>query len=172
MADVDDAARHDARDELDRHWRAGHLDPADHEARTTRVRNASSRSDLTAALTGLPELPGDAGMLTLGEPAQAPGGGVAPRPSAPDPVESTGPEPRRFRSVLPHHLKGPLIVAAVFAALILSPATGTWVWWMLIPLVAVLTSGPPAGDDGAEQARRRQLRHERRREIHRARRER
>ena len=44
---------------LGEHWRAGRLDPAEHEARTTKAFNAVTRADLDALFADLPPRPAD-----------------------------------------------------------------------------------------------------------------
>ena len=75
---VGDVERSVAIETLNEHWRAGRLDPTEHEARTTRAHGAVTRGDLDALFTDLPAQPFPGGVRP---------GGLAPSPtSAEEPV--------------------------------------------------------------------------------------
>lgn len=162
--------REAARAKLDRHWQAGTIDAADHEARTTAVRNATSVADLEAAVSGLPALPDptaetdeprrdEAGMLTLGDdgsPDDARGSGAgataATPPSAPDPAApaSHDVEPQGSGGLFPltPGQRRTVLMVLPMLAVLLFLVTRQWWWFLLIPIVGMLLGGggPGHGD--------------------------
>lgn len=87
----DERAR--ARAVLDEQWRAGTLDPGEHERRTTMVRHAHTQADVDEALAGLPGGPGgrSAPVLPPFEPRAEPH--HEPPPGSPVPSGATELEP-------------------------------------------------------------------------------
>ena len=109
---VGTAEREEAVALLTEHWHAGRLDPGEHERRVTRAREAVTRADLDALFADLPQ----AG------PAQG----------------STAPVTRRGTA----GLRETIMALTPFAALILFFTTGTWLWFLMIPVMGILMYGP------------------------------
>jgi hypothetical protein len=109
---VGTAEREEAVALLTEHWHAGRLDPAEHERRVTRAREAVTRADLDALFGDLPQ----AG------PAQ----------------ESSTAVTRRGTS----GARDTVMALTPFAALILFFTTGTWLWFLMIPVMGILLYGP------------------------------
>ena len=101
---------------LAEHWRAGRLDPGEHERRVTRARQAVTRGDLDALFTDLPP----AG------PAQEPTGAVT----------SAG------GSGFLEGGRDKVMALAPFAALLLFFLTGSWLWFLMIPVMGIVLYGP------------------------------
>src|SRR5450631_2668894 len=124
MADttrVGDAERDTAVARLEQHWRAGRLDPAEHELRVTRARAAVTRADLDALFTDLPpDFPPE------------PTGAVASAGA----VASTGASGALERK------RDTIIALTPFAALVLFFITGSWLWFLMIPVMGILLYGP------------------------------
>jgi len=109
---VGTAEREEAVALLTEHWRAGRLDPGEHERRVTRAREAVTRADLDALFADLPQ----AG------PAQA----------------STAAVPRRGIS----GVRDTVMALTPFAAVLLFFMTGNWLWFLMIPVMGILLYGP------------------------------
>lgn len=139
---VGDAERQRAIDLLGEHWRAGRLDPGEHERRTTAAFAAVTRSDLDALFEDLPEpRPTSAGVVA---PTNGPGTAAAPTA---EPVRRSFVDRRRDT----------IMAVTPFVALILFFVTHTWLWFLAIPLMgALLYTGHPGGSSGhsARDARR------------------
>jgi hypothetical protein len=101
---------------LGEHWRAGRLDPGEHELRVTRARAAATRADLGVLFADLPQ----AG------PAQEPTGTVA----------ASG-----TRGFLDSK-RDTIIALTPFAALALFFLTGSWLWFLMIPVMGIRLYGP------------------------------
>jgi hypothetical protein len=113
---VGTAEREEAVSLLSEHWHAGRLDPGEHERRVTRAREAVTRADLDALFADLPQ----AG------PAQA----------------STGTVTRRGTSGFLEGKRDTIMALVPFAALILLFLTGSWLWFLMIPVMGILLYGP------------------------------
>ena len=129
---VGNAERDRAVAQLSEHWRAGRLDPAEHELRVTRAKAAVTRADLDALFADLPD------------------GGPGPVPEA-----TTGltPEPAGDRdtrgAVVPAgasrsrgSMRDTIMALTPFAALFLFFVTGSWLWFLAIPVMGILLYGP------------------------------
>ena len=129
---IGNAEREAAIDALGEHWRAGRLEPAEHEARTTRAFAAVTRADLDALFVDLPPLPSDStggaprGMTgaPAGPPAAGPGGPIIPESSAAG----------RRRDVIMSLT--PFVCLVLFFTVF-----RTWLVWLIIPIVALLLYG-------------------------------
>ncbi|GAA1889362.1 DUF1707 SHOCT-like domain-containing protein [Lapillicoccus jejuensis] len=132
---VGDAERQQAIDLLGEHWRAGRLDPAEHERRTTAAFAAVTRGDVDALFADLPEpRPAGTGLATT-PPAGAPA-------EVPDGSWLDG-KREAIMGVTP------------FAALLLFFWTGTWLWFLAIPIMgSLLFAGSPGRSRRKREARR------------------
>ena len=101
---------------LGEHWRQGRLDPTEHERRVTKARAAVTKADLDVLFADLPQ----AG------PAQEPTGTVA----------ASG-----TRGFLDSK-RDTIIALTPFAALALFFLTGSWLWFLMIPVMGILLYGP------------------------------
>lgn len=154
---VGDAERQAAIVALGEHWRAGRLDPAEHERRTTAAFSAVTRGDLDALFvdlagggaqpvtqdSGTPVLSGEAVNPSVPAEPPAGGGGLVP-------VDSwVGQHRDAIMGLMP------------FVALVLFFVTKSWLFFLLIPASGIVLY---AGDDdpNGRKARRR-ARDERRR---------
>jgi hypothetical protein len=102
------------------HWRAGRLDPAEHELRVTRARAAVTRADLDVLFADLPS--SAAGPAAELEPTGA--------------VVAGSPLPFLDRK------RDTIIALTPFASLILFFASGSWLWFLMIPVMGILLYGP------------------------------
>jgi len=121
-ARVGNAERDTAVARLSEHWRAGRLDPAEHELRVTRARAAVTRADLDALFSDLPQAP----------PASEPTGAAASGGAVASPGASGALEGKRDT----------IIALTPFAALFLFFMTGSWLWFLMIPVMGILLYGP------------------------------
>jgi hypothetical protein len=101
---------------LGEHWHAGRLDPAEHERRVTQAKQAVTQADLDVLFADLPS------TAVAQEPARtvstpAAGGLVAGRHDT-------------------------IMALTPFAALLLFFLTGTWLWFLLVPVMGILLYGP------------------------------
>ncbi len=141
---VGDADRQAAITALGEHWRAGRLDPAEHERRTTAAYSAVTRADLQALFADLP------GGLPVGPPSPAStvSRGVASAPPA-EGEEAGGAGLVPAGSWVAAH-RDALMGVTPFVALILFFTTKWWVWFLLIPAMGTILYA------GGDQGRRRQ----------------
>ncbi len=130
---VGSAERSAAIEALNEHWRAGRLDPTEHEARTTRAHAAVTAGDLDALFVDLPRGSGSAWQAT-------PVAGVPEVASAPDRgLVAPGSWLGRRRDAVMGVV--PFVAMAGFFLL-----GNNWVWFLLIPLSgALLYAGPREG---------------------------
>lgn len=131
---VGSAERSAAIEVLNEHWRAGRLDPTEHEARTTRAHAAVTAADLDALFVDLPR---DSGSARRPAP-------VVEVPEQPAASTDRGLVPadswlgRRRDAVM-----GMVPFVAMVGFFLLGHS---WVWFLLIPLSgALLYSGPHEG---------------------------
>jgi len=101
---------------LGEHWHAGRLDPAEHESRVTRAKTAVTQADLDVLFADLPH------SAVVQEPARTvstpgTGGLLAGRHDT-------------------------IMALTPFAALLLFFVTGTWLWFLMIPVMGILLYGP------------------------------
>jgi hypothetical protein len=123
---VGSAERDEAIALLAEHWHAGRLDPGEHELRVTRARAAVTRADLDVLFADLPHTGLESAPVSTGAVAT---------PGARGFLESR---------------RDTIIALTPFAATILFFVTGSWLWFMMIPVMGILLYGP----DGKEKQRR------------------
>jgi Domain of unknown function (DUF1707) len=109
---------------LGEHWRQGRLDPAEHERRVTKARAAVTKADLDVLFADLPQ----AG------PAQ----------------ESTAVVGAGGTAGFVEGKRDTIMALTPFAALVLFFWTGTWLWFLMVPVMGVLLYGP-GGKKGPRQ---------------------
>jgi hypothetical protein len=148
---------------LDVHRDAGRLDDVGFEERSVRVARAGTRRDVELLFLDLPDP-----HPVLGAPAwgSAPSAGeaippapVGTRPPAPSgtsspvPYGSSSPAPQpgvgrpgqaggRGPGLVPEPYGRMVIALAPFVALVLFFVTRQWIWFLLIPVVAIVVRGP------------------------------
>jgi hypothetical protein len=130
---------------LDAHWHAGRLDPGEHERRTTLAKAARTRSELDALFADLPDrvaprLPAPGHEVVHGP---APAGSNAARVPEPS-VPALGGVVARYRDTV--------MALTPFVALALFFLTGSWLWFLAIPVMGILLFG---ADDRKGRGRRR-----------------
>jgi len=109
------------------HWHAGRLDPGEHELRVTRAMAAVTQADLDALFADLPQ---------------------------------PGPAPVSTGAVAAHNTRGfleskrdTIIALTPFAALALFFMTGSWLWFLMIPVMGILLYGPEGKRKPGRQGR-------------------
>lgn len=146
---VGDVERRAAIAALGDQWRAGRLDPPEHEKRTTAAYHAVTRADLDAlfadlpSLTPLTPLPTTTATTTPLDAAPAPPAGPGPStsPLPPSPAPASDVAPPATRSWLDRR-RDTVTGVAPFAATGLFLLTHHWEWYLGIPaLGALLYSG-------------------------------
>ncbi|MEO7236374.1 MAG: DUF1707 domain-containing protein [Lapillicoccus sp.] len=138
---VGDQERQAAITALGEHWRAGRLDPAEHERRTTAAYTAVTRGDLEALFADLP------GGLPAGLPSPVSRAvASAPPPEHSEEAGAAGLVPAG--SWVAGH-RDALMGLTPFVALILFFTTKWWVWFLLIPAMGTILYA------GGDQDRRR-----------------
>jgi hypothetical protein len=128
---VGDTERTAAIDELNAHWRAGRLDPGEHEARTTRAHAAVTRGDLQALFADLPPTDVPQAPWVAQPPVAQPGAVSADRPLV-RPDSALG----RYR--------GRLMALVPLVAVVLFFTTHSWLWFLAVPIAGVVLNGPKA----------------------------
>lgn len=108
---------------LGEHWRAGRLDRAEHELRVTRAKAAVTRDDVDALFADLPQ-PGPVAEPTVAVVSGGPGGLFAGQ-------------------------RDTIMALIPFASLLLFFLTGTWLWFLAIPVSGILLYGA----EGRKKAR-------------------
>jgi hypothetical protein len=147
---VGDADRQAAITALGEHWRAGRLDPAEHERRTTAAYSAIPRGDLDVLFADLP------GGLppTVGATASTGPSAVVATTSMPSATTRPGVEQRPLvpsGSWVASH-RDAIMGVTPFVALILFFTTKWWVWFLLIPAMGAFLY---TGDQDRRGRRRR-----------------
>jgi hypothetical protein len=115
---VGDAERRAAMDLLAKHHQAGRLDSFEYEDRRGRAADAVTRRDLDVLFTDLPALAPDGSELERRGSSQV------------EPARTGG---RRVRDTM--------LALTPFIALAIFLRTGSWVAFLLIPVVAIVTKG-------------------------------
>lgn len=165
---VGEVERNRARGLLDDHWRAGRIEPGEHERRVTMVRRASTAADLDVALQGLP-LAGLGGSSAPVIAPDEPRGSVgATAPPAPDSTVSEDVE-RSNRTggmiKIDRKTAQTLVTLTPFICMLLVFGFGgPWVVWLAIVMVPLVLYGRDGLAD--ENSERRALRHERKARRH------
>ncbi len=121
---VGTAERDKAVAQLGEHWRAGRLDPAEHELRVTRARAAVTQDDLDVLFADLPQA------------------GPAPSPEPAGAVAATGAVASAGAAGFLEGKRDTIIALTPFAALFLFFVTGSWLWFLMIPVMGILLYGP------------------------------
>lgn len=130
---VGNAEREKAVELLGEHWRAGRLDPTEHELRVTKARAAVTRGDLDALFADLPPISHaqeSARTVRAGETRPAGGDGAAG--AGPGLLESK---------------RDTIMALTPFVALLLffitqSWFSSSWLWFLLVPVMGILLYGP------------------------------
>lgn len=132
---------------LEVHRSAGRIDDVGFEERSVRAGRAATRGELRLLFLDLPEphpvLGGPAWGSAQAQPAPS-----APSPPPPAPY-SSGPTARgvsgpqgRGGGFVAQRYAGTIIALAPFAALVLFFRTGSWLWFLMIPVIAIIVNGP------------------------------
>jgi hypothetical protein len=112
---------------LEEHWRAGRLDPGEHELRVTRARAAVTQSDLDDLFTDLPR------AVT---------------------TEPTEPEATRGAGGFLESKRETIMALTPFAATALFFTTGyNWLWFLMVPVMGILLYGPNGAKSPNRQRR-------------------
>jgi hypothetical protein len=119
---VGSAERDEAVSLLGGHWKAGRLDPAEHELRVARARVAVTQADLDVLFTDLPQP----------APVATPAAGSVPNGTVPVGGVEGFLEGKRET----------IMALTPFAALILFFVTGSWLWFLMVPVMGILVYGP------------------------------
>ncbi len=162
---IGDAEREAAVRALDVHRAAGRIDAQEYEDRSVRATAARVRGDLDPLFADLPEphtVPGAPDEPLFGSPQQAPAPFGSPEPGPPGPPPPTGPIPPV--TPVPHRDWSPatgaqasgalgawsprVVAMAPILAVILFFTTGSWLWFLAIPLVGILVYGGDKGRRG------------------------
>jgi hypothetical protein len=120
--------------DLSAHLEAGRLTSVEYEDRSVRVSGARTWGDLVPIFADLPE-PRPAGLAGL---AAAPRPLVGAAPPVP-PVASSSATP--VGGVLPERWRETVVAITPILAVVLFFATGSWLWFLCIPLVGILAYG-------------------------------
>lgn len=112
---------------LGEHWHAGRLDPAEHERRVTQAKEAVTQADLEVLFADLPST------------------AVAQEPARTVSTPGTG--------GLLAGRRDTIMALMPFAALLLFFVTGTWLWFLLIPVMGILLYGPGGKKNPHQPAR-------------------
>jgi hypothetical protein len=130
---------------LDAHWHAGRLDPGEHERRTTLAKAARTRSELDALFADLPD--------RVAPRLPAPGHEVVHRPAPAGSNAARVPEPSvpALGGVVGRY-RDTVMALTPFVALALFFLTGSWLWFLAIPVMGILLFG---ADDRKGRGRRR-----------------
>lgn len=162
---VGEVERGQARDLLDEQWRAGRIEPGEHERRITLVRHAQTRADLDTALQGLP-LPGRGGssgpVIAAYQPRRTTGATAVEPPPSGDRQRSERTEGLiRIDRRTAHTVVSltPFVCLLLFFGL-----DASWLVWFAIPIVPLVLYGKDGRDEA--DAERRALRHERKARRH------
>lgn len=148
---IGDKERQAAVDALSVHREEGRLDPIEFEERQVTASRARTWTEIGPLFGDLPK-PHPVGMPPdLAVPDR--GALVVPPAAGKDhgmtgmaaPVERYGSEPAPVGLLgarLPARARESVMALTPFAALLLFFGTGTWIWFLMIPIVAILLFGP------------------------------
>lgn len=146
---IDDETRNRALDDLRRHWQAGRIDAGEHERRVVLVRRATTRDQLSQALEGLQETGHTgAGMLVLGDDTSRDGHTA----SAPVEGRLLGNEVEhrstRTDGLIPMNRAAANAITALvpLLAVVAFFTTGSWLWFLAIPIVSIVVFGKGGRD--------------------------
>lgn len=153
---VGTAEREAAIEGLNAHWRAGRLDPAEHEARTTKAFAAVTRADLDALFVDLPTF--------APAPVQdaVPGAAARPVPLEPTAVTVPGVRPMgRIRYAASRTRDTVMALTPLGATALFVTGQAPWPVFLAIPAAGILLYGPGGKDSPERQAARAALEAER-----------
>jgi hypothetical protein len=126
---------------LKHHHEAGRIDSQEYEERSVKVSGARSRAELDALFTDLPlphaGAPSAPGALEDTQTTLTPGA-PSPEPAA---VGSPSAPVRRGLLKVPDPLATTIVSMTPFLAVILFFVTDSWLWFLAIPLVALVIYG-------------------------------
>jgi hypothetical protein len=147
MSDTERVGNHDREQAvtwLQEHQAAGRISSTEYEERAIQARQARTRADLAPLFTDLPE-PRPALPAAPSTPA-----GSVDRDAA---LATPGLSPDGRRSgLVPERFAHMLMAASPILAVILFFVTGSWLWFLAIPLMGVIVYGPD-GRPGRERNR-------------------
>ncbi|MCD5313435.1 DUF1707 SHOCT-like domain-containing protein [Kineosporia babensis] len=144
---------------LKHHQQAGRLDAQEYEERSVKAGNARSQQELDALFTDLPQP--HSGAAAYGS---APAGltqtnsTLTPGAPAPEPVVATG-TPRRGVLNIDEPWATTIVSITPILGVVLFFVTESWLWFLAIPVVALLVYGPEGrygvGPDAALKEKKR-----------------
>jgi len=158
---VGTAERQTAIDLLGEHWRAGRLDPTEHEARTTKAFAAVTRADLNALFTDLPRT-GPAVPWELPQVQDAPAEVLVPTSVVPAPttrrgaLATVGAGLSRARDTV-------MALTPIGATVLFVTGQAPWPVFLAIPAAGIILYGPGGKDGARERERERRVERDRRR---------
>jgi hypothetical protein len=128
---IGDPEREAAVRDLSAHRQAGRLTPVEYEDRSVRVSQARTWAELLPMFADLPD-PRPAALT--GQPA-------TPAPLADRGAALPAPSPERPEAVLPQRWRETIVALAPILAVVLFFTTGSWLWFLAIPVVGILAYG-------------------------------
>lgn len=132
---IGDGERRATVEALEAHREAGRLDPTEFEERQVAAARARTWAEVAPLFADLPA-PRPAGMPSIPMPAA----------SLPVPVAGTSPpgawSTGLLSTVLPPPYRDTVMALTPFAAVVLFFVTGTWLWFLMIPIMGILLYGP------------------------------
>ena len=149
---LSNAEREDAIARLSNAQVEGRLTPSEYEQRAASVRSAVTRGDLVPLFT---DLPGAAPATSAAsQPTLLSGPGTLPPPSAGPLPPAPAPAPARGSRALGGRIGDTIMALTPFIALGLFFWSGfnggfvwSWMWFLLIPVVAIIIYGPAGKPD-------------------------
>ena len=149
---IGDPERDAAVEALNVHREQGRLDSTEYEDRQVTVSRARTWADIQPVFADLPQ-PHPAMMPSQGQPPARSGGGA----DVVEPGITADAEPGGLLGdVIAERYRSTVMALTPFAALLLYFGTRTWVWFLAIPIMAVLLYGPGGGkEDRRDRHRRR-----------------
>jgi hypothetical protein len=127
---------------LEVHRSAGRIDDVGFEERSLRTGRASTRAEIRLLFLDLPEPHPVLGSPAWGSAPVQPGPPAAPLPAgSPTATEVSMPQ-GQGGGLLPQRYAGMVVALTPFIALVLFFRTGSWLWFLMIPVVAIVANGP------------------------------
>ncbi len=145
---------------LKHHHEAGRIDSQEYEERSVKAENARSQSELAGLFTDLP-LPHAGRPETAAAPVSETHSTLTPGAPAPEPVVKAS-APRRGVLNINEPWATTIVSLSPILGVVLFFVTGSWLWFLAIPVVALLVYGPEGrygvGPDAAlrEQRKKKQ----------------
>ena len=137
---------------LKAHHAQGRLNSREYEDRSVRARQARTWSELEPLFTDLPQP-----RPAPGRPLPLASAGPPPMANYQHSASDQGAEVSPRGGLLPEPWAGMVMGLTPFAALILFLSTGSWLWWLAIPIVGVIAHGPDTKHRGHGHRRGRGL---------------